>query len=133
MPTSRSTRSTGSLEKSSILRLLDKAAHRRRVRQRPAEVNLDVYDLRESSGDDLRVPELIAVRGATLVGDKYIVSVGRHTDESESGNPLAVRPTARKVRRSVDVVVERAGEVEVSSNQRFNRYAILLYIRLIAG
>src|SRR4030095_1390681 len=133
MPTSRSTRWTGSLEKSSILRLVDQCGHRLRVRQRPAEGDLDVYDLRESSGDDLGVPELIAVRGTALVGNKYVVSVGRHTDESEAGNPLAVGPTARKVRRSIDVVVQRAGEVEVSSNQRFNRCAILLYIRLVAG
>jgi hypothetical protein len=100
---------------------------------RPPKIDFNVDDLALAKGQDLGVPKAPAAYAAPLVRDENPIAVRDAADEVEPFCSLAVGPAASEIRRAVNSVVERAGEMEVISDQRFERCSILRNVSLIAG
>jgi hypothetical protein len=84
------------------------------VRQRPAEIDFDLFDLAVAKDHDFGVAKAPAVRIRGDIGDEHRLAVEvRHMDEFEIAEPFAVRPAAREIGLAVKPVVERASEMEV--------------------
>src|SRR5262245_6860494 len=107
-------------------------ARGRFVRKRPAEINLDIRDLTTPYRQDLCVAKPTPIRSPCVVGDEDLVPIRDQTDEIERVNELAVGPASRKIRRPIDVVIERARKVEVFRDQCVDGGAVLSDIGLVA-
>src|ERR1700681_714279 len=101
-------------------RPIDEAARTGLVGNGPAEIDLHVGDLAVLDREYFGISEAAAA-GAPLVGDEHPFTVGDEVDEFEALGRLAVWPAAREVCRAVQPGVERAGEVEVFSDQGLDR------------
>jgi hypothetical protein len=108
-----------------------KHAIRRLVRDVPAEVDLGGYDAAAADGQHLGVAETLAVAGLGHVGDENLVPHCDDTDALEAGDLFAVGPAAREIGGAVELVVERAGEVEVFGDQLFQRRPVLFDVGLV--
>jgi|SRR5271170_4460944 hypothetical protein len=94
------------------------SARRGRMRQGPAKVDFSLHDLAGANGQHLRVLEASARVGAADIGDVDAIVFGNEGDELEFGDPSAVRPAAFEIALSIDAIVERAREMEVSAMSR---------------
>ena len=103
------------------------------VRNRPSEIDFDLNELAIAEGEDLGVPKPSARNRTSLVGHENTIAIGHHVDETEPFYPLAVRPATFEIGRPVDSMIQRAREVEVGGDQRFDRRTILGHVRLITG
>src|SRR5580658_703916 len=112
--------------------VIDRAAGRRFVGDRPAEIDLGVEDLPVADGEALRVPEALAAGIPSFIGNIDAIAVGHHVDEIEAGDPCAVGPAASEIGGTIDAIVERAGEVEIVGDEQFQRGAVLVDVSLIA-
>ena len=95
------------------------------MRQGPAEVDLGFDKLAVSDRQYFRIAKSLAPWSTAFVGHKHAVAVLDAVDEREVGNVFTIGPAAREVGLAVDTIVERAGEVKVLSDERFDDRAIL--------
>jgi len=115
------------------LGLVDKPSGRCFVGNRPPEVHLDIDDLTTAKGQNLGVAEPPAVYRTCLIRHEHTITIRHEMDEIKHLQPFTVRPAALEIGPSVEVIIERAREMEVIGDQRFERCAILGDVRRIAG
>src|SRR5262249_19704684 len=99
---------------------------------RPPKIDLDFDDLSITHGNDLGVPERVALVAVTFVSDEHAVAIGNDINKIESLDPFAVRPATGKIGGPIDPVVERTREAEVLGDQSFNRRAIFRHVRSVS-
>jgi len=115
-----------------VSRLIDEATLRCRVRYRPAEIDFDVHDLRVAYRQDLGIAKSMAVAAAALVRDERALADRLEAQEIETGDRVAVRPATLEIRRTIDAIVERTGEVEIGGDERLDGGSVFVDVRLIA-
>src|SRR5664279_3710105 len=109
------------------------ATRRRRVRDGPAEVNLDLDNLLPLQREDLCVAESAAVDVRALIGHEHLVLMRHDVDKPEVVDLLTVWPAPLEIGPSIDPVVERAGGVKIIGDQEFDCRAVLAHVGLVAG
>src|SRR4029079_10745540 len=112
-------------------RLIHESALRSSVRDGPAEIHLDIDNLRVADGEDLGVPKSMTVGVASLIRHEDAVAIRHQVDELEARDSLAVWPAATAVRLAVETIVQRAGEMKIVSDDRLERCPVLGHIRVI--
>src|SRR4029450_3269439 len=98
----------------------------------PSEVDLGVDQLSVADGQDLAVTKALPTPVPRLVCHEDSVAVAQQMDEFESENRLVVRPAPFEVGRAVDPIVERAGEMEIVSDDALDGRAVAVGVCLIA-
>src|SRR6187397_636632 len=100
-----------------LSRFVHEFSGRRLVRQRPAEVHLDVDDLVAAGRHDLRVAERVTRTRASFVRDEHAIASRHEIHECKALDVLAVRPAPCEIARAIDAVVERAREMKIRGEQ----------------
>ena len=113
------------------LSLVHEASLRGFMRQGPADVHLDIDDLRIPNGEDLGVSKSMTLRIASFVRDEHAIGIGDEIDEVESQDGLADWPAATEVRLAVDPIVEGAREMKIAGKERLEGLPVLCYVGVI--
>src|SRR6476646_7159055 len=103
------------------------------MRYGPTKIDFDVNDLVLAHCDDLGIAKTSTVCVTTFISHEYPVAIGNEIDKIETAERLAVRPATRKVGRTVNPGINRAGEMEVMRDQFLNCRAIFAYISVVSS
>jgi hypothetical protein len=95
------------------------------VRNRPAEIDFGLDDLAVAHRQNLGVAEGLARCAPPFIGDEDPISVANQVDESETGDRLTGLPASIEIGLAIDAIVERAGEMKIVVDDRFDRPAVL--------
>src|SRR5688500_14951056 len=134
LPT-RSARSSTRLRKASgvtLARIPRMRARRDLMRQIPAEIDFGRHKLAVAHGVHLAIAEALACRGASFVHDEGAVAVVDLMNVVDVRHCRAVRPANPQISRAIERIVDRACEVIVVGEQRFQGGAVLVDVGLEA-
>src|SRR3954462_12745904 len=112
-------------------RAVDESSLRRRMRQGPAKVHLDIDDEIVSNSEDLGIAKSMTVRIASFIRDEHAIFVRKEIDKVERLDRLAVRPASMEVGFAIEPIIERAREVKILRNQSLERHPIFCYVGVI--
>lgn len=102
------------------------------MRNRPAETHFHIRDLVIPPRKQFRIPERLAAVVPAQIGHERPVSA-HHNPFDIGRRHGGAFPAVLEIGCPVDPVVERAGEVKVGADERFNHRAILVDVALEAG
>lgn len=95
------------------------------MRPRPAEIDFGLDDFAVAHRQDFRIAKALAPGRLTFIRDEHAIPLRHEVDEFEIFDRPAVRPAALEVRRAVQAVVERTGEMKIVRDQRLDGCPVL--------
>ena len=101
------------------------------VGNRPAEIDFDLDDLAVARRQNLGVAEGLAGHAPPFIGDEDSIPVANQIDESEAGDRLAGLPASIEICLAINAIVERAGEMKIVGDDRFDRRAVFRAVGFI--
>src|SRR5215469_2328904 len=110
-----------------------RASCRSIVRNRPAEINLDLDDLAIPQRHDFGIAERLSSRTSSFIGHEHAFSIGDEIDEREAGNRFTIFPAPIEIGLAIDAIIARAGEMKITPDKSFDRGAILVDVGLIGA
>ena len=101
------------------------------MRDCPAEIDFRFHDFSIANCQDFAVAEALAASASAFVGDEHVIAIWHNVDEIELGDCRAIWPAVGKIGRPVDMVIKRAGEMEIIGDQLVDCCAILVDVSKI--
>jgi hypothetical protein len=98
-----------------------------------AEINIDVPNLFSVEGEELRVPEFLAVVEDTFVSNERFVALLENSLNDARPDVLAVEPASFEIGSLINFVVIWARESEIIGKQLFDNFAIFRFERSETG
>src|SRR5947207_2071865 len=93
-----------------------------------AEIHIDALDLVALEAEEFGIAKTLAALGHASISHKCLIAFDENSFELMPFNPVGYPPAAHKIRGLVDLVVIRAGEMEIVSERVFNRLAVVRQI-----
>jgi hypothetical protein len=100
---------------------------------RPTEVNFNIRDFAFSHSEQFRVPEPLSVICSGLVSHESSVATNDDAFDIELCRGFTIGPAPLEIAFSVDPIVQRAREVKIFGDQRFNRRSVFVGVALKTG
>src|SRR6266849_9758691 len=93
-----------------------------------AEIDIDAFDLVALEAEEFGIAKILAAFGHTSIGHNGLITFDENSFELMPFNPVGDPPAAHKISGLVDLVVIRAGEMEVVSERVFNGLTVIRQI-----